>query len=518
MFTLEESFSSQAKIKVVGVGGAGGNAINRMVEEGMEHVEFVAINTDAQDLERSRASCRIQVGERVTKGLGAGARPDVGAKALEEDRNVVKEKLEGADMVFITAGMGGGTGSGGAPIVAALAREMDILTVGIVTRPFLFEGPQRMRNAEMAIQEMRKYVDTIIVIPNQRLLSMIDKSTPMVEAFRKVDDVLYHATRGISDLINVNGLINIDFADAVTVMKGMGDALMGTGIATGEAMARSAAEIAIHSPLLEDVSIKGARGVLINITGGSDMPLHDVSEVSSFIYENIGQETDVNIIVGAVIDPNMQGQIRVTVIATGFNRGLQQEALPKREQEKIAENVSYIARKAKGSSVSTAPAMDNRLPLFEAPKVEAPAPAAQRAPEMADEELGHTEAIERMISDVEKGIEIADQAPAPAAEPLIEPAERPEPSEALYEGVKKEMEADREKKTDRENRIQRFNTIKDLTTEEDFRSLINTPSIKNVSEKLCKSMKRDQFGLKNGITSHETDNLDVPTFLRQQQD
>jgi len=219
MFTFEESFTSKAKLKVIGVGGAGGNAVNRMVEEGLDHVEFIAINTDSQDLDRNKAQCRIQVGDRVTRGLGAGAKPETGRRAVEENKNDIMQKLDGSDMVFITAGMGGGTGTGGAPIVAQIAKEMGILTVAIVTKPFTYEGKVRMTNALSGIDEMRKHVDTIIVIPNQRLLTMIEKNTPMKEAFRRADDILYHATRGISDLINVNGLINIDFADEDTVMR-----------------------------------------------------------------------------------------------------------------------------------------------------------------------------------------------------------------------------------------------------------------------------------------------------------
>jgi cell division protein FtsZ len=505
MFTFEEKFESRAKLKVIGVGGAGGNAVNRMVEEGLESVEFIALNTDAQDLDRNKAHCRIQVGERVTKGLGAGAKPDLGRRAVEEDKNVIMEKLEGADMVFITAGMGGGTGTGGAPAVAGIAREMDILTVAIVTRPFMFEGPQRMRNAEAGIQELRKYVDTIIVIPNQRLLSMIEKNTPMLEAFQRADDVLTHATRGISDLINVNGLINIDFADAVTVMRGMGDALMGTGYASGENMARTAAEMAVNSPLLEDVSIKGAKGVLINITGGQDMPLHDVSEVSNYIYESIGEDTDANIIIGAVTDPNMQGQIRVTVIATGFSRQQLQNRETRRAEASIAERVNYM----KKSAVVPRPAQPE-LPLFKAAE---PPKAAEKAGAPKVNE------IDSLVNKVEKGMDVAEAETETEAE-AVQPAQEHEVDERpLYEEVKKEMEAETAKTADKENRIKKFSTVRDIINPEDLKSSLYNSAIKNVGEKLCKTVKKDKFGVKNGLLSSEVhDDLDVPTFLRQQMD
>jgi cell division protein FtsZ len=319
VFTLDETFDAVAKMKVIGVGGAGGNAVNRMIASGLSGVEFVAVNTDAMALDNNKAGNRIQIGEKVTKGLGAGANPEVGRLAMEEDREKIKAFLTGADMVFITAGMGGGTGTGGAPVVAEIAREMDILTVAIVTRPFIFEGKVRDRNARKGIEDLRNSVDTIICIPNQKLLSIVDKSTPLIDAFKTADDVLYQATKGISDLISVHGLVNLDFADVKTIMKGMGDALMGTGYAEGENRAVVAADTAIHSPLLDDISIMGARGILINITGGEDMTLYDVSDATQTVYDAVGEDSETNIIFGAVTDPAMNGKIRVTVIATGFN-------------------------------------------------------------------------------------------------------------------------------------------------------------------------------------------------------
>ncbi len=332
-FDFAEDFESFAKIKVVGVGGAGGNAINRMIEAGLSGVEFIAINTDAQVLEANRASRKVQIGKRLTKGLGAGANPDIGKKALEEDADEVGDMVSGADMIFITAGMGGGTGTGAAPVLAEIARQKGALTVAIVTRPFHFEGGKRSQKAENGIKELKEKADTLIVIPNERLLTIVDRSTLLVEAFAQADEVLYQATKGISDLIAVPGLINCDFADVRTVMLERGDALMGTGIANGDERAESAAQTAISSPLLEDVSISGARGVLVNITGGEDMTLFDVNAATSIIYQAAGN--DANIIFGAVIDPKLKDQIRVTVIATGFGTPVESMVDDKDETEEI---------------------------------------------------------------------------------------------------------------------------------------------------------------------------------------
>ncbi|MFP4012858.1 MAG: cell division protein FtsZ [Chitinispirillaceae bacterium] len=336
VFTIEESFEAVAKMKVIGVGGAGGNAVNRMVSAGLTGVEFISVNTDAMALDNNQASKRLQIGEKLTKGLGAGANPEIGRLAMEEDREKIADVLEGADMVFITAGMGGGTGTGGAPVVAEIAQEMGILTVAIVTRPFLFEGRIRDRNARKGIDDLRQSVDTIIVIPNQKLLTIVDRTTSLIDAFKTADDVLYQATKGISDLISVHGLVNLDFADVKTVMKGMGDALMGTGFAEGENRAILAAESAIHSPLLDDISINGARGILINITGGEDMTLYDVSDATQTVYDAVGEDSETNIIFGAVTDASMNGKIRVTVIATGFN----DEILDRKKEEKTSSKLT----------------------------------------------------------------------------------------------------------------------------------------------------------------------------------
>jgi cell division protein FtsZ len=307
-----------ARIKVIGIGGGGGNAVNRMIEAGIEGIEFLVANTDLQALKRSRAPIKIQLGSRLTKGLGAGADPVVGREAALEDTDKIIEVLEGADMVFVTTGLGGGTGTGGAPIVASLATELNCLTVAVVTKPFHFEGRRRMQQAEHGLRELRECVDTVITIPNERLLHTVEKGASLSESFRIADDVLRQAVQGISDLITVPGLINLDFADVKSIMAGMGMALMGAGHARGENRAIEATQQAISSPLLEEASIHGARGVLINITGGSDLTLYEVNAASSIIRESADE--DANIIFGAVIDENMRDEMKITVIATGFER------------------------------------------------------------------------------------------------------------------------------------------------------------------------------------------------------
>ena len=306
------------RIKVVGVGGGGGNAVNTMIAAGLSGVEFLAANTDAQALGVNMAPMKIQLGEQLTAGLGAGANPDIGRQAALEDSERVRDHLVGAHMVFITAGMGGGTGTGGAPVIARLAREAGALTVGVVTKPFQFEGKKRMSQADDGIRELKEAVDTLIVIPNQRLLSIASRNSSLLDSFRKADDILLYAVRGISDLITVHGLINLDFADVRTIMADMGMAMMGASSATGENRAVEAAQKAVSSPLLEDVSINGARGVLINITGGPDLSLHEVNEAATLVQEQAHDEA--NIIFGAVIDEQLSGEIRITVIATGFDQ------------------------------------------------------------------------------------------------------------------------------------------------------------------------------------------------------
>ncbi len=316
MFELEENTDIGANIKVVGVGGGGNNAVQTMIEGGLGGVEFIVANTDRQALGANKAEKRIQLGQELTKGLGAGANPEIGRRAAIESYNDIVEKLEGADMVFVTAGMGGGTGTGGAPVVAKIAKELGALTIGVVTKPFMFEGKKRKRHAEIGIQELKENVDALIVIPNQKLLSISNDRTPLLETFKKADSVLLQAVKGISDLINIRGLINLDFADIRTVMAAKGMAIMGSGMSTGENRAVEAATQAIYSPLLENISIEGATGIIVNVTGGPDLSLIEVNEASTLITE--AAHEDAEVIFGAVIDETMGDAVRVTVIATGF--------------------------------------------------------------------------------------------------------------------------------------------------------------------------------------------------------
>lgn len=317
IFEFEETPIANARMKVVGVGGAGGNAVNRMIDEELEGVEFISMNTDAQALKHSQAQVTLQIGKKLTRGLGAGARPEVGRQALAESEEEVRRALEGADLVFVTAGMGGGTGTGAAPLVADIARDMGALTIGVVTKPFSFEGKKRERQAMQGLAELRRSVDTMILVPNDRLLAVVPKGTSFKDALKKADEVLLNATKGISDLISVTGEVNVDFADVRTVMSARGPALMGSGFGEGDNRAQEAAQEAISSPLLDDVSIAGARGVLINITGGMDLAIDEVTTISSIIQEEAGDEAEI--IFGAVHDTELEGKIRVTVIATGFD-------------------------------------------------------------------------------------------------------------------------------------------------------------------------------------------------------
>jgi cell division protein FtsZ len=356
LLEFEDDGGLQARIKVIGVGGAGGNALDTMMRTGLSGVEFVAANTDAQALQHKLAPMKVQLGPQVTRGLGCGANPEKGRGAALEDRDKLRDMLVGSDMVFVTAGLGGGTGTGAAPVIAEVAREVGALTVAVVTKPFPFEGRQRTKHAEKGLDELHRVVDTLITIPNHRLLALAGKDTPITEAFKLADDVLLNAVKGISDLITVHGLINLDFADVRTIMNEMGQALMGTGIGTGDNRAKDAAYAAISSPLLEDVSIDGARGVLINITGGPDMTLYEVNEASTLVQEAAHEEA--NIIFGAVIDENVaEGELRVTVIATGLDDGRARR--PEREREREREELAAV-----------------RPLRREAPSREAPAPVA----------------------------------------------------------------------------------------------------------------------------------------------
>ncbi len=329
MLEFDTNMEELAKIKVVGVGGGGNNAVNRMIEDGVEGVEFITVNTDAQALNLSKAEIKVQIGAKLTRGLGAGANPEIGKKAAEESKEQLEEVLSGADMIFVTAGMGGGTGTGAAPVIAEIAKELGALTVGVVTRPFSFEGRRRAKQAMSGIDTLKSNVDTLIVIPNDRLLEIVDKNTPMLEAFREADNVLRQGVQGISDLIAKPGLINVDFADVKTIMYDKGSALMGIGIATGETRATEAAKKAISSPLLE-TSIDGANGILMNITGGPNLSLYEVQEAADLVTNAADEE--VNVIFGSVINESLSDEIVVTVIATGFDESAQKQKLAKREE------------------------------------------------------------------------------------------------------------------------------------------------------------------------------------------
>lgn len=345
MFTIEED-KPLVHIKVVGVGGAGNNAVNRMISQHLENVEYIAVNTDAQALTKSLAAHKIQIGSKLTKGLGAGADPEKGREAANEDRDHLANALKGSDMIFITAGMGGGTGTGAAPIIAEIAKEAGALTVGVVSKPFKAEGRKRMMQAEEGINQLRKNVDTLITIPNDKLLKIIDRSTRLEDAFRLADDVLRQGVQGISDLITLTGIVNVDFADVQTVMKEKGDALLGVGIGIGENRTIEAIQQAVHSPLLDDAHIDGAKAVLINIAGGDDLSLHETNEVMEHIAKQV--DPDANVIVGASMDPALNDKVRVTVIATGFERYSVQNNLPKAANvvglDAVRENVRTQSR------------------------------------------------------------------------------------------------------------------------------------------------------------------------------
>ncbi|PIQ24292.1 cell division protein FtsZ [bacterium (Candidatus Blackallbacteria) CG17_big_fil_post_rev_8_21_14_2_50_48_46] len=400
MEAARKKLSSVADIKVIGVGGGGGNAVNRMISSGLNGVEFISINTDAQALSFSQAEKRIAVGGKVTRGLGAGGNPAIGAKAAEESRDDIAAALEGADMVFITCGMGGGSGTGAAPIVAEIARQNNALTIGVVTRPFTFEGRRRWQQAEDGINNFREKVDTLIVIPNDRLLSVVEKRTSIQEAFRVADDVLRQGVQGISDIITIPGLINVDFADIKAIMADAGSALMGIGHASGEGRAIEASRAAISSPLLE-ASIEGASGIIFNVTGGADLTLYEVNEAAEVIYGVASP--DANIIFGAVIDDRIQGEIQITVIATGFNNG-QRPGVRRQQQE-----ARY-----------TAPVHKPAAPAYQAPSA-APAPAPVAPPPQAA-------APAPAPAPVAPPPQAAAPAPAPAAPPPQAAAPAPAPA------------------------------------------------------------------------------------------
>ena len=414
--TLDPDARQGAKIKVVGVGGGGSNAVNRMVAAGLDGVEFIVANTDVQALDQNKASVKIQMGQKLTKGLGAGADPNIGRQAALEDTESIIQSLSGADMIFITTGLGGGTGTGAAPVIASLASELGALTVAVVTKPFRFEGKRRAMHAEAGLDLLRECVDTVITIPNERLLGIIDRDTPLVDSFSMADDVLRQAIQGISDLILVPGLINLDFADVKTTMSGMGVAMMGTGISEGENRAMQAAQKAIASPLLEDGSVNGARGVIINVTGGSDLSLMEVNEASCVIQE--AAHEDANIIFGAVVDPNLEGKIKITVIATGFERASGHCGVSVAGLSTPVDLNNYTDHLAKSAEANAAAPLPMTMDAPLAPETTAPAPlTVSRRPRL---EL--TLPLSPSPSGEDGGVGAADGADSEGSSPLDVPA------------------------------------------------------------------------------------------------
>lgn len=412
MFELEENINIGANIKVVGVGGGGSNAVSTMIESAMTGVDFVVANTDVQALNSNKAPQKIQLGKDLTKGLGAGANPDVGRRSAIESYQQIVENLEGSDMVFVTAGMGGGTGTGGAPIVAKIARELGALTIGVVTKPFIFEGKKRTKHAESGLAELKENVDALIVIPNQKLLTIAAEKTPLIETFKKADEVLLQAVKGISDLINIRGLINLDFADIRTVMAGKGLAIMGTGSAKGENRAVEAATQAISSPLLDNVKIDGATGIIINVTGGSDLSLYEVNEASTLITEAASEDAEV--IFGAVIDPNIQDEVRVTVIATGFAL----EDARRIETPQVINNLQNFLNSAPGITFDIAQGQYGQMPVMpQMPQM----PGMPQMPQFQyQQQQPHQQPVPQVPPQYQQ--QIQQQAPQPMTQPVQEPS------------------------------------------------------------------------------------------------
>lgn len=497
MFELEENPNFGASIKVVGVGGGGSNAVETMIASGMRGVDFVVANTDHQAILANKSEGKIQLGKDLTRGLGAGANPEIGRRAAIESYNEIVERLEGSDMVFVTAGMGGGTGTGGAPVVAKIAKELGALTIGVVTKPFNFEGKKRNRHADQGIDELRANVDTLIVIPNQKLLSVSAEKTPLLETFKKADNVLLHAVQGISDLINIRGLINLDFADIRTVMANKGMALMGTGRASGENRAIEAATNAISSPLLENVSIDGAMGIIINVTGGPDLSLYEVNEASTLITE--AADENAEIIFGAVIDETLTDEVRVTVIATGFSQESKQQA-----------NSQYNQIKAMAEAQSF---LQNQSQNFMAPQ----APIQQPAPQ---------------VYTYQPAVEVAPQAPIAEPAPIFETPIEAQPEMAvpvIDEGTPEHLTSSKDAEDNmlpKDKLLAKARAYREKQMQE--AGLVATP----VQQPQAPAKKFEQMNFEElekngnpiekarqmakGVSPFEQ-NLDVPAFMRRQQ-
>jgi cell division protein FtsZ len=460
-----------AKIKVMGVGGGGGNAVNRMIDAQLRGIEFIAVNTDLQALAKCRAPLKLQLGKLITRGLGAGSDPEIGRKAALEDTDRILEVLQGADMIFLAAGLGGGTGTGAVPVIASLAAEVGALTVAVVTKPFAFEGRRRMHLADRGLAELREAVDTVICIPNERLLNFVDRGTPLTEAFLIADDVLRQGVQGISDLITIPGEVNADFADVRTIMSGMGMALMGTGVAKGENRAFEAAQAAVSSPLLEETSIQGARGVLINITGGRDLTLHEVAEAARAISEMVDE--DANIISGLVVDDDMAGEVKITVIATGFTEHTFLEEQAQRAQRRDSLGEPTLPAWARPPERNVEP------PPSPAPALGAPAPSLDELP----------------LQDRVPMIAAATAAPAPLFRPVEPPPLQAAPMRAAEAPSLDQMELD------------------GMATEEPEEREERVPFYRKV---LAHHHDRDKGGF--GPNWSAVDDYDIPTVLRKQMD
>jgi cell division protein FtsZ len=495
MFELEETPNFGASIKVVGVGGGGSNAVETMIASGMRGVDFVTANTDHQALLANKSDGKIQLGKDLTRGLGAGANPEIGRRAAIESYNEIVERLEGSDMVFVTAGMGGGTGTGGAPVVAKIAKELGALTIGVVTKPFTFEGKKRNRHADQGIDELRANVDTLIVIPNQKLLTVSAEKTPLLETFKKADNVLLHAVQGISDLINIRGLINLDFADIRTVMANKGMALMGTGRASGENRAIEAATNAISSPLLENVSIDGAMGIIINVTGGPDLSLYEVNEASTLITE--AADENAEIIFGAVIDENLTDEVRVTVIATGFSEESRQAQSSQYNQIKaMADAQSFLQ-----NQMNTQPIPQQQAYTYQ-PAVEVSAPIA-------------TPSVVAPAIPQEQVAAIVPQAPMEEPPQIFETpiaaAPVAEQQEQVAEKTPEQIEEDNMLPKDKllaKARAYREKQLQEGGAKKTFEQMNFEELERNPIEK-ARQMAR-------GVTSPFDQNLDVPAFMRRQ--
>lgn len=493
MFELEESPNFGASIKVVGVGGGGSNAVETMIASGMRGVDFVTANTDHQALLANKSDGKIQLGKDLTRGLGAGANPEIGRRAAIESYNEIVERLEGADMVFVTAGMGGGTGTGGAPVVAKIAKELGALTIGVVTKPFTFEGKKRNKHADLGIDELRANVDTLIVIPNQKLLSVSAEKTPLLETFKKADNVLLHAVQGISDLINIRGLINLDFADIRTVMANKGMALMGTGRATGENRAIEAATNAISSPLLENVSIDGAMGIIINVTGGPDLSLYEVNEASTLITE--AADENAEIIFGAVIDETLTDEVRVTVIATGFS-----------QESKLAQSSQYNQIKAMAEAQNFLQSQPIQAPTQQPFTYQ---PAVEVAPQYSQQTPIQAPIMEESI------IETPEMYAAPVE---YAPAETMDATPEMTEEEDHMLPKDRllaKARAYREKQLQEagINGPKLASQQQQPKKTFDQMNFEDLERNPIEKARQ----MARGVTSPFEQNLDVPAFMRKQQ-